>query len=142
MLTHCETLSYNQARNLILGRAGQTRNRMRRSGFTLIEVVIVIVLIGIMASFFFPRIGQSLRRQDVSSARNAVTTLLAKARAAAVQRGRGVAFIHRSNSIIVLSNHPVTGVVDTVDNQNLSELLRSIDELRRKPADDIPTHHG
>jgi prepilin-type N-terminal cleavage/methylation domain-containing protein len=95
---------------------------MNRRGFTLIEVVIVIVIIGVMAVFFFPRLGATLQKQNVRSARNAITTLHAKARAIAIQRGREVRFVLDANRIYLASRHPVTGVVDTVDSpQNLSD---------------------
>ena len=60
---------------------------MKRSGFTTIEMVIVVVLIGIIAAIGFPKIRQSLDKANVRSARAAVGTLAATARAAAVQRG-------------------------------------------------------
>ena len=94
---------------------------MTRKGFTLIELVIAIVLIGVMAAFMFPRIGEGLRRQDVKSARNAITTMHAQAKATAIQRGRPVAMVQRSNRVILLSRHPVTGAVDTIAVQNLAE---------------------
>jgi len=60
---------------------------MRRSGFTTIEMVIVVVLIGIIAMFGFPKIRQALDKTNLRSARDAVGTLAATARAASVQRG-------------------------------------------------------
>src|SRR5438309_409300 len=60
---------------------------MKRSGFTTIEMVIVVVLIGLIAAIGFPKIRQSLDKANVRSARAAVGTLAATARAAAIQRG-------------------------------------------------------
>src|ERR1051325_2442969 len=60
---------------------------MKRSGFTTIEMVIVVVLIGIIAAIGFPKIRQSLDKANVRSARAAVGTLAATARAVAIQRG-------------------------------------------------------
>jgi prepilin-type N-terminal cleavage/methylation domain-containing protein len=60
---------------------------MRHSGFTTIEMVIVVVLIGIIAAIGFPKIRQSLDKTNVRSARVAVGTLAAIARSAAIQRG-------------------------------------------------------
>ncbi len=50
---------------------------MRRSGFTTIEMVIVVVLIGIIAMFGFPKIRQALDKTNLRSARDAVGTLAA-----------------------------------------------------------------
>src|SRR5438552_4788870 len=60
---------------------------MRRSGFTTIEMVIVVVLIGIIAMIGFPKISKTLDKTNVRSARDAVGTLAGTARAAAIQRG-------------------------------------------------------
>jgi len=92
---------------------------MNRRGFSLIELVIAIVLVGLMASFFFPRIGQEIQKQNVRSARAAMTTMMARARASAIQRGLSVSLVHRSNRVFMLSTHPVTRAVDTISQQNL-----------------------
>ncbi|HTD71727.1 MAG TPA: prepilin-type N-terminal cleavage/methylation domain-containing protein [Gemmatimonadales bacterium] len=60
---------------------------MQRSGFTTIEMVIVVVLIGLIAMIGFPKISKMLDKTNVRSARDAVGTLAATARAAAIQRG-------------------------------------------------------
>src|SRR2546421_10267337 len=60
---------------------------MRRSGFTTIEMVIVVVLIGIIAMIGFPTISKTLDKTNVRSARDALGTLAGPARAAAIQRG-------------------------------------------------------
>src|SRR2546430_6794078 len=60
---------------------------MRRSGFTTIEMVIVVVLIGIIAMIGFPTISKTLDKTNVRSARDALGTLAGTARAAAIQRG-------------------------------------------------------
>src|ERR1051325_9366247 len=44
---------------------------MKRSGFTTIEMVIVVVLIGIIDAIGFPKIRQSLDKANVRSARAA-----------------------------------------------------------------------
>lgn len=59
----------------------------QRAGFTTIEMITVVVLIGIIAMIGFPRIRGALDRQNVHSARAAAQTLVVKARAVAVQRG-------------------------------------------------------
>jgi len=84
---------------------------MQRSGFTTIEMVIVVVLIGLIAAIGFPKIRQSLDKANVRSARAAVGTLAATARAAAIQRGcPGV--IHFLATVWVTTNCPTK--VDTV----------------------------
>ncbi len=60
---------------------------MNRSGFTTMELLIVIVIVGVIAAMGFPKIRRTLDKTNVRSARVAVTTYAAMARAAAVQRG-------------------------------------------------------
>jgi len=60
---------------------------MRTRGFTFIEVLIVMVLIGIIAALGIPRIRAAIQKNNVRGARAALGTLVAKARGAAVQRG-------------------------------------------------------
>ena len=60
---------------------------MRTRGFTFIEVLIVMVLIGIIAALGIPRIRDAIQKNNVHGARAALGTLVAKARGAAVQRG-------------------------------------------------------
>ena len=60
---------------------------MKQRGFTLIEILFVITLIGVMLAVALPRLGEAVSRQRVRSARDAVVTMHAKARAVAVQDG-------------------------------------------------------
>ena len=60
---------------------------MRKSGFTFVEVLIVMIIVGLIAALGIPRIRDAIEKQNVRSARSAYTTLVAKARAAAVERG-------------------------------------------------------
>src|SRR5256884_3878425 len=78
-------LHYGTGRDSVVAEDGGAR--MQRSGFTTIEMVIVVVLIGLIAAIGFPKIRQSLDKANVRSARAAVGTLAATARAAAIQRG-------------------------------------------------------
>lgn len=60
---------------------------MNRRGFTAIELLVVLVIIGIIAVFGFPRVRTTLLKSNVRSAKAAMGTLVVKARAAAVARG-------------------------------------------------------
>ena len=112
---------------------------MKRSGFTTIEMVIVVVLIGIIAAIGFPKIRRSLDKANVRSARAAVGTLAATARAAAIQRGcPGVIhFVATNATVWVTTNCPtkvdtVSGVQQLATRFNVT-LTASRDSVRYDP---------
>ena len=59
-----------------------------RSGFTLIEALVVVVILGLITLIGFPRISAAMVRSDLRSARTTVVNLVATARAASIQTGR------------------------------------------------------
>ena len=61
---------------------------MRRSGFTLIELMIVIVIMGIMLMIATPKVRDWSDGAAARSARTSATALLASARAAAIQNNQ------------------------------------------------------
>jgi prepilin-type N-terminal cleavage/methylation domain-containing protein len=60
---------------------------MGRKGFSTIEMIIVVVLIGIIATIGFPRLRTGLEKQNIRSAKALIATLAATARGTAIQRG-------------------------------------------------------
>jgi prepilin-type N-terminal cleavage/methylation domain-containing protein len=60
----------------------------RRDGFTLVETLIVVVLLGLIVLIGFPKISSAMVQNDVRGARTTVVNMMAKARAAAVQSNR------------------------------------------------------
>jgi prepilin-type N-terminal cleavage/methylation domain-containing protein len=60
---------------------------MGRKGFSTIEMIIVVILIGVIASIGFPRLRDGLEKQNVRSAKALIATLAATARGTAIQRG-------------------------------------------------------
>ena len=61
-----------------------------RSGFTLIEMLVVVVLLGLVALIGFPKISAALVQNDIRSARTTVINMVAAARAASVQTNRSM----------------------------------------------------
>ena len=87
---------------------------MTRSGFSMIEMAIVLALIGIIALIGFPKIRQTLDKTNVRSARTAVSTMVATARQAAIQRGCvGVVHFASTNGTVWVTTSCPTKV-DTV----------------------------
>ena len=101
---------------------------MRERGFTLLEVLVVMALIGAMAAFAYPRLGDAITKQNVRSARVAVVGQFAKARATAIQRGARTSLILKNDTLYVQSVHPVTGAIQRVG---------SFEDLRKRYGVDI-----
>jgi len=60
---------------------------MSRTGFTLLEVMLVVVIIGVITMVGIPKIKNAIQKTNVRSARSAASTYVATARQAAIQRG-------------------------------------------------------
>ncbi len=60
---------------------------MRNRGFTAIEILMVMIIIGVLAALGIPRLRNSLEKQNVRSAKALFATLVATARGVAVSRG-------------------------------------------------------
>lgn len=72
---------------------------MRKRGFTFIEILIVMVIIGVIASFGVPRIRDAILKTNIHSARVGFSLLAVKARQAAISRGcRGVLHVTQGTS--------------------------------------------
>jgi prepilin-type N-terminal cleavage/methylation domain-containing protein len=86
---------------------------MGRKGFTLIEMIIVFVLIGLIAAMGLPRLRDGLEKQNIRSAKALVATLAATARGAAIQRGCAATLNMTTDSVWVTAcgvNPPAANV--------------------------------
>lgn len=92
---------------------------MSRRGFSLIELLIVVVILGTVASFTVPMIRQGLESRRVAGARFAIATMNARAKAIAVQRSREVNLVIQNNVARLQSKHPVTGALTVLDRRDL-----------------------
>ena len=88
-----------------------------RRGFTAIEIIIVMVIIGIMSAVALPFIRNATVKSGVSGALAAITSLHAVARNSAIQRGRTAVLVLNAstNTVVVVLQRPgSTTAVDTV----------------------------
>jgi prepilin-type N-terminal cleavage/methylation domain-containing protein len=60
---------------------------MGRKGFSTIEMIIVVILVGLIASIGFPRMRRGLEKQRIRSTKALLATMVATARGTAIQRG-------------------------------------------------------
>jgi len=88
---------------------------MTRKGFTLIEMIVVVAIIGFLVTITFPSLSGSLQKQNVRTARDAVASLHSKARAVSIRRGLRTTLHLTSGVVYITTSHPVTGVRDTID---------------------------
>lgn len=88
----------------------------QRAGFTLIEVIIVIVMIGILTAVAVPFLRGGSTKSDVNASLSAVASLHAVARSSAIQRGRTAVLVVNAatgTALVVLKRTGSTAV-DTV----------------------------
>lgn len=71
----------------------------RTVGYTLVEMLLVISIIGILAAISLPRMGRIRDQSQLSSARTRFTRGVMAARQAAIQRGKH-AFFNVENSVL------------------------------------------
>lgn len=83
-------------------------------GFSLIEVLTVLIMIGVLSALALPKLGNTLAHQDVRGARNFITSAHARARASAATRGRRTTLVLKNGALAVMSAHPVTGAIQTM----------------------------
>jgi prepilin-type N-terminal cleavage/methylation domain-containing protein len=74
-----------------------------RPGFSLIEILIVIVMISLIALVAIPRFASGSARRSVESARMRTAAALSTARQAAIQKGETVHFMLRRNRVSVFT---------------------------------------
>lgn len=74
---------------------------MGRKGFSTIEMIIVVILVGLIASIGFPRMRRGLEKQRIRSTKALLATMVATARGTAIQRGCTAMINFASDSVWV-----------------------------------------
>ena len=88
--------------------------RRVRSGFTMVEVLIVMSILVLVTTMAFPRISRWRTGYDLRSAKQQVAAAIATTRAAAVQKGRPARFIVAGNVISATVDTNAAGATVTV----------------------------
>ena len=73
----------------------------RRHAFTVIELLTVLVIMGIVAAFALPKMGNITDRAQLRSAKDGIASRLAAARSAAIASGRTSTFYLEGDSMRV-----------------------------------------
>ncbi len=90
--------------------------RRDRAGFTLIEILMVIVLVGIMMTVAIPYLRTSSTKTNVRGAADTIARLYSTARATSIQRGK-IAWLvlNQTATTVMVVAKQVTGTgVDTI----------------------------
>jgi type IV fimbrial biogenesis protein FimT len=75
----------------------------QRSGFTLIEVLMVITIVGVLLSIVVPRYGAITGGMNVHSAKQEIGSLLTQGRATAIQTDQTVLVVRSANVISLIA---------------------------------------
>lgn len=84
--------------------------KLKSAGFTLIELMIGVVILGILASIAFPSFQAMLRDSQTRNAAEAITNGLQKARGEAVARNTNVEFVLGAGSSWIVKLPSSTGL--------------------------------
>ena len=99
----------------------------RTNGFTLIELMIVVTILGTLALIGLPRMRDGMTRSNVRGARTTLINLLSKARTAATQTNRVTLFKIQGNNAFVLARpRLVAAGISTADTLGAVEQLGEI----------------
>jgi prepilin-type N-terminal cleavage/methylation domain-containing protein len=108
----------------------------RRDGFTLVEALIVVVLLGLMVLIGFPKMSAAMSRSDLRSARTTMVNLVAAARAASMQTNRVTwVKIEGTSAYVGASNGATVDTVGTVHDlgDTYGVTVAGVDSIRFDP---------
>lgn len=89
----------------------------RRSGFTLIEMLMVIVIVGMLVLIGFPKVSSAMVKTNVRGARTTLANMFTKARTVATQTNRKTRLKFNGNQVWIVASPrllPGAGTVDTI----------------------------
>ena len=96
----------------------------RKNGFTLVEMLIVVVLIGAVLLIGWPKVAAGLAKTNLRSSRTTVANMFAKARAFAMQSNRRTSINFNGNNVVITASpRMVVDGVSTVDSIGAVEKL-------------------
>jgi prepilin-type N-terminal cleavage/methylation domain-containing protein len=101
-----------------------------RAGYTLTEMLAVLVIFGVVTSLSIPRMHGMTSRASVSSARLQTAIYLAQARAAALQRGKEARFVRTGNVLKVTIDSSGTQVLHVPAHNLLNEHMVTVTASR------------
>jgi prepilin-type N-terminal cleavage/methylation domain-containing protein len=92
--------------------AGATRTRVRaRRGFSAIELIIVVVIIGLMAAASMPRISRVVAEQRIRKLQDAVATDIERGFALAMREHKPVTITYNTSTSVLAITDRASGTV-------------------------------
>ena len=114
----------------------------RRRGFTLIEMLMAIVIVGAVTLILFPKMTSAMVKVDVRGARTTLANVVAKARAAATTTSRQTAVRVVGNRVMVTARPRLTpagaGTIDTLGGVQDLNALYGVSVSPGSGGDSIP----
>ena len=108
---------------------------MNRRGFSLIELMVVVVMIGIMTLIGFPRIQSQLAKSEIRSATARLAAVYAQGRANAIETGRATQFNLLGNRVWLTVD--VGGTLDTIGTVQHLDSIYKVALTYNAYADDL-----
>lgn len=97
------------------------------NGFTLVEMMIVVALIGAVLLIGWPKVASGLAKTNLRSSRTTVANMFTKARAFAMQSNRRTTINFNGNNVVITASpRTLGGVGNTVDSIGGVERLYEI----------------
>lgn len=93
--------------------------RVGNRGFTLIEMLLVFVIMGIVLSMAAPKLGRAAGQMAVRNAQHEVSAMISLTRALAVQNGRRATFVQEGGAIRVELSRGYGSAVDVIAARDL-----------------------
>jgi prepilin-type N-terminal cleavage/methylation domain-containing protein len=99
----------------------------RRQGFSLIELMLVVLIVGVLTILAIPKMKTVTGARDVEQARQRVEAMISTARASAIHKGRESLFFASGSWISVWTKNPTTGAWQVqVPYQNLTTMFPGV----------------
>src|SRR5215472_2078827 len=121
---------------------------MKTAGFTMLELMVVVILIAVLTTLALPKLTTAAQKANIRSTRLELSTLVTKARAAAIQRGCVDSLhINRPQAWVTAckvrgSGRDHVGPVDKIGHRGQCGILGFRGDQQRRQGDPLMNRRG